>query len=324
MIHGSDLWAQVVDGVSFGFINLLQARGRAGACSAAELSAYAERWATASLEDYYAVPAGASLELTEPGTLARPSAWPSGCPANDRTHLEIRLGPRGWESPTMLLLHGFMSVSDTGYRRWAGVLNEFGWSAIFFHLPYHYGRCPVGSVSGEMALTSNLIRSAEGIRQAVIELRVVCRRLVELGSPRLGVWAMSYGGWVGALLCLLEERLTTAWLLEPITDVDHVVWSSPASVVVRRQLRRRGIGPEQLTPLLRLVCPSYHQPITPSERILLLAGTFDRIAPPEVIRRLHERWQGSHYAEFRQGHIGYQLMPASLQMARERMPDLFE
>jgi len=63
--------------------------------------------------------------------------------------------------------------------------------------------------------------------------------------------------------------------------------------------------------------------LIPAERILLLAGTFDRIARPETIRELSRKWQGSHYAEFRQGHVGYQLMPESLRIAQEKFPELF-
>jgi len=56
---------------------------------------------------------------------------------------------------------------------------------------------------------------------------------------------------------------------------------------------------------------------------MLLAGMFDRIAPPNTIRALQQLWKGSHYDEFRQGHVGYQLMPKSLQLAQQRFPEMF-
>jgi pimeloyl-ACP methyl ester carboxylesterase len=233
-------------------------------------------------------------------------------------------GPKGWESPVMFLLHGVMSVSDVGYRLWAKKLNALGWGAIFFHLPYHYGRKPQGALSGELALTANLIRTAEGIRQAVVELRLMSRLLREKGCPHIGLWGTSYGGWIASLLASLEDNISTAWLLEPIVDVDVAIWESPATRVIRRQLATRGITRELVKQHVAKSCASYHRPRVKPEHLILVAGTFDKIAPPKTIRALHEKWQGSHYAEFRQGHVGYQLMPETLKLAREKLPHLFE
>jgi pimeloyl-ACP methyl ester carboxylesterase len=216
-----------------------------------------------------------------------------------------------------------MSVSDRGYRRWAARLNALGWSAAFVHLPYHYGRRPPGTLSGEWCLTADLVRSAEALRQMVIELRLVCRAATALGCPHIGLWGTSYGGLAAALLVLLEPAVSTAWLLEPIADVDHAFFESPATIVVRRQLARQGITRADIADYVQLVCPSFHQPLIPPARILLLAGTYDRVTPPAVIRRLHAQWGGSHYAEFPQGHVGYRLMPESLALAQRLMPELF-
>lgn len=238
-------------------------------------------------------------------------------------HLDIWLGPQGWKSPTMFMLHGVMSVSDVGYRMWAKKLNTLGWSAIFFHLPYHYGRKPKKALSGEMALTSNLIRTSEGIRQAVIELRWVCSELKKRGTQNIGLWGTSYGGWISSLLCVLEPMVSTAWLLEPIVDVDLAIWESPASRTIQRQLKKRGISRELVQRHMRMVCPTHHQPAVDPARIMLVAGTFDRIAPPHSIRALQDVWPGCYYDEFRQGHVGYQLMPESLRLAQERFPAMF-
>jgi hypothetical protein len=305
-------------------INAIQLRGKAGSHDAETLQKYLSEMNKLSLEEFYAVPDSPQLDkMPGQGTFSCPSPVISGVKENDHLHLDIWLGPKGWESPAMFMLHGHMSVSDVGYRMWARKLNKLGWTAIFFHLPYHYGRRPKGVLSGEMALTSHLIRTSEGLRQAVVELRAVSRLLKQRGCPHLGLWATSYGGWVAGLLMALEDCFSTAWLLEPIVDVDWAVWESPATIVLRRQLRQRGITREQVGQLMAKLCPGFNTPLLPTERILLLAGIFDRIATPETIRGLHTKWKGSHYAEFRQGHVGYQLMPESLRMAQEKFPELF-
>jgi pimeloyl-ACP methyl ester carboxylesterase len=320
-----DLAAIAIDGVSFGLINVIQARGRAGTHTLEELHRYFSTWPSRAPEDLFAVPRSARLpELGEGnGTHRFPSPVPSDCPENNQAHVDIWLGPDGWSSPMMFLLHGHMSVSDVGYRLWAQKLNRLGWSAAFFHLPYHYGRRPRGVLSGELALSSNLIRVCEGIRQAVIELRLVIRALERRGVPHIGLWGTSYGGWVASILCLLERGIRTAWLLEPVADVEHVLFESPATLAIRWSLHRRGITRDEVRRYFRAVCPSYHRPAVDPARILLLAGVFDRVASPACIRRLHQCWKGSHYAEFRQGHVGYQLMPESLRLGMKLMPELF-
>lgn len=320
-----DTWAQVLDGVSFGFINALQLRGKSGFHTLEEAQEYYGKHSDMPLGTYYEIPSGTPmLDLPESGSLRVRSPRECDVDENNWMHLDVWLGPKGWESPAMLMLHGHMSVSDVGYRMWAKKLNSLGWTALFFHLPYHYGRRPQGAMSGEMALSSNTIRTCEGIRQAVTELRWVCQTLKDRGAPHIGLWGTSYGGWVASLLILLEKSVSMAWLLEAIVDVDTAIWESPACITLRHQLMRRGMTREFLQPKTRLVCASHHQPIIPTDKVLLVSGTFDRVAPPETIRALHESWEGSVYAEYRQGHVGYQLMPKSLAMAQERFPEMFD
>ena len=49
----------------------------------------------------------------------------------------------------------------------------------------------------------------------------------------------------------------------------------------------------------------------------MLAGQYDRIAPPEEIEELSRLWGGTRFACFPQGHVGYTLMPESFRMAQE-------
>ncbi|MFH1066372.1 MAG: hypothetical protein V1746_00470 [bacterium] len=316
--------ARVVDGAAFGFIHALQLRSKAGQHSRRDFEDYVVRWQGASLEDYYAIPKNFShFDLPDSGPAHFETAHPTGCAENDCVHLRVWPGTKGRRSPAMILLHSFMSVSDVGYRLWARHLNDLGWTAVFFDLPYHYRRKPKGIVSGEIALSSNLILTAETIRQGVIDLRRLCRSLQARGAPHVGCWATSYGGWLASMLCVTEKTLTTAWLNSPIVDVNHVIWSSPAACVIRRQLRKRDIHRHMVKPHLRLVCPTFHHPLTPPHQILLLAGLLDQISPAPIVRNLHQKWTGSHYAELWQGHIGYQMMPASWRLAREKMPQLF-
>ena len=69
-------------------------------------------------------------------------------------------------APTVLMLHALASASDKGYRLWARRFNAAGWNACFVHLPYHYSRVPPGYHNGELAITPDLVRTAQGFARA--------------------------------------------------------------------------------------------------------------------------------------------------------------
>jgi predicted esterase len=68
---------------------------------------------------------------------------------------------------------------------------------------------------------------------------------------------------------------------------------------------------------MRLVCPGKLKALLPGKHMLMLAGQYDQIAPPEEIEDLARSWDHAHFACFPQGHVGYTLMPESFRMAQE-------
>jgi hypothetical protein len=59
-------------------------------------------------------------------------------------------------------------------------------------------------MNGELAITADVIRTAEGLRQGVSEARQLVHLLRGHGCERFALWATSYGGWIGALLLSME------------------------------------------------------------------------------------------------------------------------
>ena len=62
----------------------------------------------------------------------------------------------------------------------------------------------------------------------------------------------------------------------------------------------------------------HNQPLCGGDKVLLVAGEYDRIALPEDIRALHKKWSGSEMLLVPQGHFGHRVMPATLARLRER------
>lgn len=310
--------ATAVDLVSFGFVNLLQARHPLPDDFRAQWDRFAAEWAGRPVGDFYRIPDDfVAPELPERGRLVFPSPHPGEHTLNNRAAFDFFPCPQGWTAPTMILAHGLMSVSDIGYRLWARRLNARGWNAVFAHLPYHYSRRLPWHFHGELCVGGHLLRSAAGIRQSVVECRIVLQQLHKKGGQLFGGWGTSYGGWMMALLGCFEPLLQRMVLVEPILNIDNAIWRAPSSVSLRAGLRRVGLGPDDTAGSMRLVCPAKLKPLLGPEHILMLAGEYDRIAPPGEIEELARLWGGARYACFPQGHVGYTLMPESFRMAQE-------
>ena len=310
--------ALAVDIASFGFVNVMQARHRLPADFRARWDAFTAEWSQRPVEDFYRIPDNvAPPELPERGRLRFPSPFPGEHEPNNTATFDFFPCAQGWTAPTMLLAHGLMSVSDIGYRLWAKRLNARGWNAIFIHLPYHYSRRIPWHFHGEMCVGGELLRTANGLRQSVVECRLVLQQLRRKGGKLFGGWGTSYGGWIMALLACHEPLLQRLILVEPILNVDNAIWKAPSSITLRRALRKIGITPEDTARNMRLVCPLKLKPLLTGQHILALAGQYDKIAPPEEIKTLAKAWDHAHFACFPQGHVGYTLMPESFRMAQE-------
>jgi pimeloyl-ACP methyl ester carboxylesterase len=304
--------ASGLDSLMCASINLLQSRHRLHARSRDEMEAYVAVCEKLTAENFYAVPNDVETAPPVDDRHGAAITWPSpintNFPANNTARADLFPCTRGWRAPTVLMLHALMSASHIGYRRYAARFNELGWNACFVHLPYHYSRVPRGHWNGELAITADLIRNAEGLRQGVIELRQLMATLRERGCEEFGVLGTSYGGWIGALLAMVERDFRFVALMAPIVNVEHAIWKSPAARFMRRELRRANIDSSLVARHFHLSSPMHNQPLCDPARVLFVAGEFDLIARPEDVEEVHGKWCGSELLRVPQGHFGYRML----------------
>ena len=231
---------------------------------------------------------------------------------NQTARARIFLTSQGFRAPTVIFLHALMSAHDVGYGRIAARLNQRGWNAVLMHLPYHYSRVPRGHFNGALALTANLSQNGETLRQAVVEVRQLIEYLRGEGCPDFGLIGTSYGGWVGALVSFLEKEFRFITLLQPIADIEHAIWESPASKMMRRTLLAAGIKQGASRRHAHLTSPLDGQPACEGKRVLIIGGTYDTIAPPAGLQKLAQVWPGSRFVLVEQGHFGYAAMREAL------------
>lgn len=307
------LAASGIDFAMCASMNLLQSRHRLHARSRAEMELYVADCEKLTVHDYYAAREHVDLVRAfgngaTPTTIQWRSPIETNFPANNTARVDLFPSAQGWAAPTVLMLHALMSATHIGYRRLARRLNEIGWNACFVHLPYHYSRVPRGYWNGELAITADLIRNAEGLRQGVMEVRQLIGALRERGCSEFGVLGTSYGGWIGALLATVERDLRFVALMAPIVNVEHAIWENPGAAFMRRELKRANIEPSLIARHFHLSSPSHNQPLCDPVRVLFVSGEFDLIARPTDIEAIHQKWRGSELLRVQQGHFGYRML----------------
>jgi 1-acyl-sn-glycerol-3-phosphate acyltransferase len=303
-------------------INLLHTRHRLNPdTSGREMEHYVMKCERLTPSEYYAAPYERDVAKTlvnGHATMTWNSPIRTRFAANNIAHAEFFQCAQGIRAPTVLLLHALMSTSRAGHRRWAEHFNELGWNACFLHLPYHFSRVPRGYWNGELAITCDLIRNAEGLRQGVIELRQLMSALRERGCREFAVLATSYGGWIGALLTLVESDFRFVALMSPIVNVEHAIWQSPAARRIRRELRQANIEPSLVARHFHLSSPLHTQPLCDPARIVFVTGEFDSIVPAGEIEAIQQKWRGSELLRVQQGHFGHRMMRETLARLQQR------
>src|SRR5438067_12663009 len=313
--------ANAVDFAMCVSMNVVQSRHRLNGRGSEVMERYVVECEKLTPHEYYAarkdVGLVAAIQNGNGPSLTWRSPIETEFPRNNVARADFFPSARGIAAPTVIMLHALMSATHIGYRRWAARFNELGWNACFVHLPYHYSRVPRGHWNGELAITADLIRNAEGLRQGVIELRQLMATLRARGCEEFGVLGTSYGGWIGALLAMVERDFRVVALMAPIVDVEHAIWQSPAARFMRRELRRANIDPSLVARHFHLSSPMHNQPLCDPVRVLFVAGEFDLIARPEHIEAIQHKWRVSELLRVRQGHFGYRMIGETIAQLEE-------
>ena len=203
-----------------------------------------------------------------------------------------RDGPR----PTIVAIHGFTAE---GYllNEWFFALPWFyrmGCDIAFFTLPFHGPRqSQFSPFSGHGFFAGGSSRFNEAVAQAVFDFRILLRWLrEEQGAEQVGVTGLSLGGFISAMLASVEKDLAFALPNVPIISVaDLVLEWQPIGALLRAALGTTGLTPADARRLVAVSCPLTYPPVLPTERLMIVGGAGDRLAPPKHSRLLWDHWK---------------------------------
>jgi pimeloyl-ACP methyl ester carboxylesterase len=203
-----------------------------------------------------------------------------------------RDGPR----PTIVAIHGFTAE---GYliNEWFFALPWFyrmGCDIALFTLPFHGPRqTRFSPFSGHGFFAGGSSRFNEAVAQAVFDFRILLRWLRrEQGVVQVGVTGLSLGGFISAMLASVEKELAFALPNVPIISVaDLVLEWQPIGALMRTALAATGLTPADARRLVAVSCPLTYSPVLPRERLMIVGGAGDRLAPPKHSRLLWDHWK---------------------------------
>lgn len=162
---------------------------------------------------------------------------------------------------------------------------ELGISAVRISLPYHDQRMPPELSRADYAVSSNIARTIDATRQAVIDVRSCFDWLQTQGYTDLGIVGTSLGSCYAFLASAFDERIRVNVFNHCSTYVADVVWDGFSTRHIREGLDGH-ITLERLRAAWNCISPVNYmdQFAEQHKRSLFLYATYDTTFPPGLSR----------------------------------------
>lgn len=223
-------------------------------------------------------------------------------PVNGTMH--VYLLERDPSAPWLVCVHGFSMgtplVNFAGFG--ARLLHDtLGLNLAFPVLPLH-GPRGVGRMSGAELLTPDYVQMVHLFANAAWDVRRVVRWLRARGAGQVGVYGISLGAYVGALVASLEDGLACAIAGIPAVDFPNLARDNEPWVM-RRYDEFFDVDWQLVRAVTQPVSPLAMAPRLPRERRFIYAGIADRVVRPDQPRALWRHWEQPEIHWFSGGHV---------------------
>jgi pimeloyl-ACP methyl ester carboxylesterase len=226
---------------------------------------------------------------------------PLPCPWAQNNTVPGRLYRSGqdWaKRPIVLLLHGWNG--ELNYETlfpWMGRrLAAQGITAMSLLLPYHGSRKPREPGAIRNFICDDVGAVLAAARQSIADCRALIGWLHAQGCPHVGVFGLSFGGWLTGLLSCHEPLLSYAILGTPINRMDRALRELPFCLPLKEKLEHHQLKVDSFDLVSQ-------KPILSPDRTLLLESQHDLFAPAETIEELWLSWNKPEIWRVPHGHI---------------------
>jgi len=224
--------------------------------------------------------------------LTFPSALQTPQPANNTVYgrlFHTRESPDRAHRGAVVVLPQW-NADDEGHVGLCRLINKFGISALRLSLPYHGARMPPELRRADYIVSSNVGRTAQVCRQAVLDTRRAIGWLARQGYESIGILGTSLGSCL-AMLTAAHEPLVKAAALNHISPYfADVIWEGLSTEHVRASLD----GQIQLDTLRQIWMPISPFPYlerVQGKRVLLVYARYDLTFPVALSKMLVEEFR---------------------------------
>lgn len=259
--------------------------------------------------------------MLKASTLSWRSSHEVMCPTYQKRHDgEYRKNKTAWarwvrpdgqrRKGCLLYVHGWLEPGSwveeaTLFRMWGKALDV---DMLHVSLPFHGRRNPWRALfSGEFFFTADLVRTVEGVRQAVHDVRSAMAWLREQGYDEVGVAGISLGGSLTMQLACLSP--TPDYIVPIVSHLNLVDAVENAQILwrVRRDLSRWGVDEDQRRDIFERLGMGRHTPILSPERQLWIQARDDTYLRAGVVEQQWADWGEPDILWVNGGHMTFPL-----------------
>jgi hypothetical protein len=223
-------------------------------------------------------------------------------------------------APIVLISHGWAHKTlKTIEHLYVRPFLRAGFSVAFVAHPLHFERTPPGTYSGELVVSADVVLTVEAFRQGVVDMIGASNWLRSRGHPIIGIFGYSLGGYLAGILAAVRGD----WAFAVLGGVGHSpvspILDTPLGRNIREDLEACGmLDRVKLQRAWKVISPFAFRPRVPKEKILMVAGRYDRIMLPASVRRLWRAWGRPRIQWMSRGH--YSLLATNRGLMSHAIP----
>jgi pimeloyl-ACP methyl ester carboxylesterase len=217
---------------------------------------------------------------------------------------------RAQRKSALVYVHGWLEPGSwaeeaTLFRKWGRDLEV---DLAHVALPFHSSRKPRSSLfSGELFWTADLVRSVEGVRQSICDVRSAVAWLRDQGYEQVGVTGVSLGGAITMLIGCLDPAPDYIAPIVAHLQLGDAVEQAPILFRVKKDLQGWGYSETERRRLFSKLGWEDYEPVLAPDRQLWIQAEDDVYLHPEPARRQWRRWGEPNILWIDGGHMTFPL-----------------
>jgi len=215
---------------------------------------------------------------------------PVRTPYPENNLVNARWFPARGRRAVVLLPH--WNSDAIAYNSLCRVMNMLGIAVLRLTMPYHDIRMPAEIRRADYAVSANIGRTLDAVRQGVVDIRSCLDWLEEQGYSRLGIVGTSLGSCYAFIATAHDPRIRVAAFNHASTYVADVVWHGQSTRHIRQGIEQQ-IDLERLRGAWLAVSPMayFNQFSRWPRKSLIVYAKYDLTFLPELSHQVVEEFE---------------------------------